>query len=434
MKYKFSKYNLFLDIDNKIIAFNTLSGALLYITKSLYNIIKSNDLEYLVNNFITQFNLLKKSRFIIPNDIDEFNIMKFRHHRDVFLDNRYKLIINPTLDCNFNCWYCYEKHIKNSKMSKEIQERILKYVNNLIFTNSISALELSWFGGEPLLYFDEIIYPLSKKLLKDCHKSDISFSNAITTNGFLINNNMIEKFQEIRLFNFQITLDGTEKKHNKIRNINGLPTFKKIINNINLLCKSIKEANLTIRVNYTNETLKDISTIITLIPEINRGKIKFDFQRIWQTIDNKTNNDNLSEILERIELSGFKKAKNNILTYKGFHCYADKWNEAVINFDGNVYKCTARDFISKNRSGFLDKDGKIKWIQNSFIKRFAVIPFDNIMCKNCPLLPICGGPCMQKYLELGNNYTIQSLKTLCPYPNIDSAIKEIITNAYLNLK
>ena len=35
----------------------------------------------------------------------------------------YHLIINPTLECIFNCWYCYEQHTKG-RINKDIFERI----------------------------------------------------------------------------------------------------------------------------------------------------------------------------------------------------------------------------------------------------------------------------------------------------------------------
>ena len=43
------------------------------------------------------------------------------------------------------------------------------------------------------------------------------FSNSITTNGYLIDDDMIEKFKEIKLNSFQITLDGYQDVHDKIR-------------------------------------------------------------------------------------------------------------------------------------------------------------------------------------------------------------------------
>ncbi|WOC53178.1 hypothetical protein BPO_p0095 (plasmid) [Bergeyella porcorum] len=40
-------------------------------------------------------------------------------------------------------------------------------------------------------------------------------------------------------------------------------------------------------------------------------------------------------------------------------CYANKINHSTINYDGIVYKCTARDFNLKNHEGRLSSDGNI---------------------------------------------------------------------------
>ena len=36
-----------------------------------------------------------------------------------------------------------------------------------------------------------------------------------------------------------------------------------------------------------------------------------------------------------------------------------KKNEAIINYNGNIYKCTATDFDKTERYGFLNEDGNI---------------------------------------------------------------------------
>lgn len=99
-----------------------------------------------------------------------------------------------------------------------------------------SILALNWFGGEPLLYFDEIMFPLSKTIKEMTENNGIIFQNSITTNGYLMDKDRIEKFSEIGLNDFQITLDGDEITHNNIRfTKNGGGSFRRIIENINYL-------------------------------------------------------------------------------------------------------------------------------------------------------------------------------------------------------
>ena len=65
-------------------------------------------------------------KFLIEEDNDEVHflqksILQATSNKDEFI-----LHINPTLDCNLNCWYCYENHIKGSRIFKDTEETIFK--------------------------------------------------------------------------------------------------------------------------------------------------------------------------------------------------------------------------------------------------------------------------------------------------------------------
>ena len=46
-------------------------------------------------------------------------------------------------------------------MSKTTLESLKKLIIKVLDREDIDKLMLGWFGGEPLMYFDEIVYPLS---------------------------------------------------------------------------------------------------------------------------------------------------------------------------------------------------------------------------------------------------------------------------------
>ena len=429
MLYKLSNYNKFVPYKNKILFFNAMSGALFLVDKNQYEIFNK-----LKNNFNSLkkhedfFCALVENRFIIDFSMNELDIIKYRNHRDVFIDNNYILKINPTMECNFNCWYCYEKHIKG-KMSQDIMQNIIKHVQNLVETNKISGLNLGWFGGEPLLYFDEIVYPLSIKLKEIIEIKQLPFVNSITTNAYLINEKMISKLEKIDLNYYQITLDGCESKHNKSRQTKeGLPTYKRIINNINLICEKLKNVSITLRINYTDDTLNELQEIIKDIDKKYNNKIAIDFQRIWQTHDKtKDSNPKLKSLLKTFNNSGLHTNCTSFKLYRGCVCYADKYHSAIINYDGNVFKCTARDFNEDNKVGFLKKNGKIEWIPELIIKRFSKATFENEMCLKCKLLPICTGFCSQKNIEI---QTKKDLKYSCLLYLNEMSVEDYVINLY----
>ena len=427
--YKLSKYNHYIPYRNKIIFFNAMSGALFLVEKNQYEIFNKlkNSLESL-KKYKDFFDALEKSRFIINFSINELDIIRFRNHKDIFIDNKYILKINPTMECNFNCWYCYEKRIKG-KMSDEVMQSIIKHVQSLVETNKISGLHLGWFGGEPLLYFDDIVYPLSKELIKIVKKYDLPFTNSITTNGYLLEENIISKLEKIEIKDYQITLDGCEDMHNKSRQTkNGFPTYRKIIDNINILCEKINNISILLRINYNDKTLNELHKIVKDINSKHKNKIKINFQRIWQTHDKtKGLNPKLKKMYNIFNNSGLSSNCSSFNLHSGFVCYADKYHSAVINFNGNVYKCTAQDFNEENKVGFLNKDGKIEWIPELIIKRFSKATFENEMCLKCNLLPICNGFCSQKLI---GNKTKDDLNNSCVLYLNEMSVEDYIINLY----
>ncbi|WP_418976332.1 radical SAM protein [Alistipes putredinis] len=135
---------------------------------------------------------LEKSNFICDDNLDETMIFISKNRVTRFSNEHIRVTIMPTLNCNFRCWYCYEEHF-HSQMSPEIRNASIKFCKKLIDKYNPKLFSLDWFGGEPLLYFDEIMYPIAKEIMNYCDEKRIPFSHGITTNGYLIDEDKIEK-------------------------------------------------------------------------------------------------------------------------------------------------------------------------------------------------------------------------------------------------
>ena len=97
---------------------------------------------------------------------------------------------------------------------------------------------------------------------------------------------------------------------------------------------------------------------------------------------------------------GFIVTPNNYYSVRRIHrCYADRYNYAHINYDGKIYKCTARDYTDEHSVGELTDNGVIKWKSDIVEKIRAKANFENKKCMKCRLLPICGGPCLQRTID-----------------------------------
>jgi uncharacterized protein len=242
---------------------------------------------------------------------------------------------------------------------------------------------------------------------------------------------MIAKFQDIDLLGFQITLDGHRERHNKIRNNNGTPSYDRIIENINLLCKNIEKISVTLRINYDHQTLKNqqAEQILNDIEKDNQDKIHIDLQRVWQTVQPNNivkDNKDVASLIAAAKKIGFKKVgcTGGITTGQFYNCYTSKYHYVEFNYDGKVYRCTARGYQEPYEMGVLQEDGVIIWNEARISKLYARPTFDNEVCLKCAYLPLCWGPCPQKMVEMKEHGFI------CVVKNMERSMKELIVDSY----
>ena len=431
---KLSKYNYFIPEGDRVIYFNGISNEVFSLSQQEHEKMQSllKEPDEFERKYPSVFARFLNWGFIVPENKDEVKYLLLRNKEAVFSDKNYMLVINPTLECNFGCWYCYEEH-PQGRMSGEVMERILKHIKYMVGQERITALNLSWFGGEPLLYFDEIVYPISLHGKKMCEEAGIPFFNSITTNASLITLDIAEKMGEINLFDFQITFDGDRKRHDKIRNEHGKPSFERIIKNINVLLARFENVNITVRINYDNRTLEicDLREIFERINTKYRKRVHIDFQRVWQTSPQQEGeNAQLKFWFDMCcdlgyNQQGILPAFSIGLTHK---CYTDRLYHCELNYDGKVYRCTARGYDDKYVMGELTEEGIIRWDADKMSSRYGRATFENETCLACRYLPLCMGPCSKKMEE--NNWS--DSRGVCYLNFVEAAPEQVIVGYYRN--
>lgn len=271
---KESKFNLFYRVENdkqKILAYNSRSNLLAIMDIEEFENFKNCSITNKYNDLDDVFlNELKRGYFLIDDSVNELEILRYNQQLARYNSTYLGLTIAPTLGCNFNCIYCYEKEHDNFKiMNAETQEALLKFIADQC--NTINRLYITWYGGEPLMAFD-LIKEFSHKIIKLCNEYNVEYSSCIVTNGYLLSKDIAKKFKDIFIKNVQITLDGPEDIHNKRRFLkNGQGTFEKIINNLKNAIEYIP--NISLRINIDKKNYKRIYEIIDLLIENNLQSI-----------------------------------------------------------------------------------------------------------------------------------------------------------------
>ena len=117
-------------------------------------------------------------------------------------------------------------------------ERVKLLIDKII--NEGKNLTISFFGGEPMLYYNEVMVPILKHAYDKSSEAQIPFSANMTSNGFLLSEKRIKAMKMLNFTGAQITLDGDKDIHNSIRfRHKGDDTFTHIVNNIKLMVKNL---------------------------------------------------------------------------------------------------------------------------------------------------------------------------------------------------
>lgn len=185
------------------------------LSEDVFKLYDADNLEQIKQIYPQVYERLEKGKFLVSEDADEFVEIQAQRKRDFEDTSMYQLIINPTLDCNLSCWYCYENKIPKSVMSEETIEAVAKNIESHYKEQPFSTLKLSFFGGEPFLRFF-VIKKIVAKADDFCKANNINFIIDFTTNGTLCTQTAINFLKDYRCF-FQITLDGNREQHNKTK-------------------------------------------------------------------------------------------------------------------------------------------------------------------------------------------------------------------------
>jgi len=397
-----SQFNTFFYHEDSMIGYNALTNEFIILKTELFELyqaaVNEKKISDLKNIHPSFYNYIKDKGFIINKNIDEIESVKNLVTSIDQNDKIYELIINPTMNCNFKCWYCYETHIKDSKMSSSTIDKVIAFINNILDNKNLKQFHLSWFGGEPLLYFDKTILPLLKKIYPAVKLKGIEFSSNFTTNGLLINQKILTDCSLFGVNHFQITLDGHRERHNKVRFVNKeRGSYDEIVSNIKLVLKN--KINVTVRLNISEDTLNDkLTEIINDFSDLtiqDKKFLNFSFHKVWQ--EEKNIENEMSKLINEFKTNKLSTQTIDEVDHVRNSCYADKKNQATINYNGEVFKCTARDFKSENREGILQEDGSLLWDEKHDNR--MNIKFKNKPCLTCKILPICNGSCSQLALE-----------------------------------
>lgn len=400
-----SKYNFLFQDNHHFYIYNSISNSFAELDEDTYDLISQQIKEQ--KNEIDDAELLmalKQMKVIVESDDDVFLRLRYKAMLRRFANSQLALTINPTLDCNFACPYCFEGKHPHVYMSDQVEDEIVEFVKK---HETAKKVAVTWFGGEPLLAFNRMV-SLTKKLLN----LNLVYEAGIITNGYLLTNRVIEHLGSLQIKSIQVTIDGQRKIHDSRRCLrDGSPTFDRILENIKKTRLVYPDIKLNVRVNIDRSNAHDFLKLHRLFQTE-------DFKGIFLTPAFVDDIDDINKcVLDSEEQGEYINAlfKEHGIVFDRFYpqpqfeCFVRNPNSVVIGPEGELYKCW-NDVGKKERIyGYLD--GKITNEQLLFRYLAASDPFDDKQCKECLLLPVCSGGC--PYNRLKRDYEKEDVN-VCP--------------------
>jgi len=391
--YKLSKYNIIAD-ENKdsFLVFNNYTGAIAWVEKDIYNKFIEN--ESFESNIIDGFNDFIGAGFVVSKELDEYNRVKSQVRFEInnAVSESSNFVIAPTMRCNLNCFYCFEKAniLPKDDMDEEMANKVINFILKSLSKHT-KHLNINWFGGEPLLKYDILIK--IGKTIKESLPKHIEFSSRIITNGVLLTKERCESLvKDCNLVSAQITLDGEEKQHCKNKGaskedyINVLQNIKDCANLLDVL----------VCLNSTKNNIQDMYNLskYLLIDSNLKGKVRIRLVRVknytggqfssicFTSHDFAEENTKFFEYLQKLDPS----QQNNEMAFERVRpCGVMRFTDGAIDPKGNLFKCEHMLGQESQKQG----DVVNGWYYNENYMSNSM-GIEDKRCSECPFYPRCG--------------------------------------------
>ncbi|WP_288733134.1 radical SAM peptide maturase [uncultured Parabacteroides sp.] len=342
--------------------------------------ISINDIDYTFEQFQYYYNkfLFFKSKGLFikryrKNIFSELSIKDIENA----ISNTEQIVIEMTQCCNLRCVYCaYGELYNKDELRKDANLsfsdfRIFfdylytSYFNDTNNNSTMKKINICFYGGEPLLRFDQIKDIVDYVSVRN--KSNLHFTFSITTNGILLTNRVVE-FLYKNDFTILISIDG-DKYNNAYRLFpSGKESFDLLINNIDFISKMypayfVKKIFFSAvlhkrnSVNDINQFLMNKYNKIAAIGYLNLNSVRSDKMKEIKKIQNDVVEDLFDDKLQNKNSKSLLYDKMNVLL-KGYDSLSlNSLNELFISkakFRFNTGTC-----IPFKKKIFLTVDGLI---------------------------------------------------------------------------
>lgn len=351
------------------------------------------------------------------------------------------ICLNVTDACNLACRYCFVEqhpHYMTLDVAKQAVHFILDNLekkNKKFGTNERG--NITYFGGEPTLMWDEILVPLTNYVKENEYPIDFS----ITTNGTLLNEDRIQFLKDNKIYpllsidgnkytqdynrpchNHKSSFDLVQKNIPYILEAFPLTTFRSTVycetsdqvfnNYIFAIQSGFKNIFLCpdSRTSWTDDQKKNLHIEVNKIFTF----LDYCFSNNFDPIRFSLVDDLFKEMLKHdLRIVNNIQVNNNIIRSPQ-RCGLGT-TSGSIGYDGSIYACQEQDSKQKNLFyiGHLNENGINQHLHNSILKNYCERRrrknINPLICDNCLLQNNCQDfGCPSLSFDLYNDFFIET--------------------------
>ncbi|WP_344872959.1 radical SAM protein [Nonomuraea antimicrobica] len=266
----------------------------------------------------------------------------------------YSLTVLTNTGCNLGCGYCFQNvgtvdetdyrpdRIPLVRLDSRVIAATLEFTAKMMRDAGASKLKVLLFGGEPLLSGEACIELLSRA------RAFGMTSAAMVSNGTLLTPEIAERLVNAGLNGTQITFDGDQATHDRIRiTRTGGGTFDQILGNVAAVAASV-DMRWQFRVNVSHRNSFSVPRLLDQLAErIEPAKAGVDIALIDDVGIGYDNRLEFDDTLARMHISWYQHALELGFSVRppraGFWCdfCSPKAGRrgTVVNADGTLYSC-----------------------------------------------------------------------------------------------
>lgn len=265
----------------------------------------------------------------------------------------------------------------------------------------------------------DTIKTLTSSFQDICEANSALYTASITTNGYLLTEDIVSQIKDLDIKYIQITLDGPPQYHNRRRPLKGGgETFLAIFKNILNVIKNTDIKTL-LKINVDSQNMGSIPELLEMFPKQYRKKLWVSASGIFSASRERVSSS--GHFLSVIAKDAIEKGFTYDLPHpKIYYCGSNRINTFLVDPELKLYKCTV-DFENGHPVGHITQEGR-GLITTAKLADW-VLPIEDPACAECKALPLCAWGC--RLNRLSNSRSCQ-----LPLEEWD----EVIKLRYLSLK